>query len=322
MTRPRLIGVLNGSAVVLAVVLSLLAAGRGREGRVRVAQVNPTVQTIEAVTLPDGREALRDAGGAVVPLQRYARIASVSLVADHVLSALCEPERVIAVTGRSKRSPRFGYLHAARASIETLEDLEGILALEPDLLITNHFGDPRYAARLRERGVTLFDLGEMHGMETLIPNIHTIAALIGAPERGARMAARLQRRMAAIARDIPLEGRPSGLFVSKYGKQLFGGTRRTSYHDVIVAAGLRDAAAERYEGWPSLDAEQVLALDPDVLITKEGMGEVICEHPGMQTLRACGAGGRVVELDIHLVDDPGPPMLEMAEALRRAVHGP
>ncbi len=320
MTRGARIGLLNGAAVLLAVVLSLSAAGRGAETHTRVAQVAPTTQAIETLTMPDGSPALRDAGGEVVPLRRYARIASVSLIADHILTEVCEPERVVAVTGRSKRSSHFGHLHGGRAALESLENLESILALEPDLLITNRFGDPRFAARLRERGITLFDLGEMRGLETLIPNIHAVAALAGHPERGARLAERLQRRMRAIARHVPDDARPRGLYLSLYGKQLFGGTRGTSYHDIITHAGLRDAAAERYEGWPALDAEMILALDPEVLITKANMGAPICNHPGMQQLRFCQPGGRIVELDLELVDDPGPPILEMAEILHQAVH--
>ena len=238
-----------------------------------------------------------------------------------MLDALCEPERVVAVSTLSKASARLGYRHASHQGISSPAELEAILALKPDLLIINHFGDPRFAARLRAHGIVVFDLGEMHGLDTLLPNIRTIGALIGAEQRAGDLASTFERRMRAVAADVPSERRPGGLYVSAYGKQLYGGARGTSYHDVPEHAGLHDLAAARYEGWPALDPEQVLVLDPDVLVTKRGMARELCASPGLSALRACRGRARIVELEAELIDDPGLPMLDATEELHARVHG-
>jgi hypothetical protein len=49
---------------------------------------------------------------------------------------------------------------------------------------------------------------------------------------------------------------------------------------------------------------------------------MLCAAPGMQGLRPCSGQGRVAELDADLADDPGVPMLELAETLRQQVYGP
>lgn len=312
----------NAGALLLAVIVSLSVGGATpRKAPRSAASAGADSSLPEVVRTEGGGRALRDATGALVPLKRYERFVSLSLIADHLLWELLEPERLVGVTRRSKESPYFGHRHAGRAGIGSLEELERILALEPDLVVVNRFGDPRFVTRLRERGITVFDLGDIHGLQTLTTHARMLGALAGRPEAGARIAKRLRRRMRAIAADVPPDRRLRAVYVSVYGKQLYGGARGTSYHDILTHAGLVDAAAERYEGWPALGAEQLLALDPNVIVTQQGMAAPLCEHPGMARLRACGDEGQVVELDGHLADDPGPPMLDMAEALHDAVYG-
>jgi iron complex transport system substrate-binding protein len=168
----------------------------------------------------------------------------------------------------------------------------------------------------------------MQGLATLLPDIRAIGALIGAPERAERYATALQRRLARVATAVAARPHPRALYLALYGDRLFGAGRDTSYHDVIMYAGLRDAAAEQgLAGWPELTSEQVLAIAPEVLITRVGMGARVCRHPGLDQLAACRAtsaaaahmaGPPMIELDGALLDDPGPSVLDAAEALYTA----
>jgi iron complex transport system substrate-binding protein len=312
----------NGVALVASMLASVLAAGGlHAPGQVRVEQVAPRARAIEAVVLPGGKRGIRDAAGEIAPLAQYRRIASASVIADHVLWELCEPERLIAVSQRTKESARFGYRHRERGAITSPADLELILALDPDLLFINHFGDPRYVARLREHGIAVFDLGEMRGVETLLPNIRVIGALLGVSERAEALAQAFERRLHAIAPGTAKGDRPRALYLSTYGKQLYGGAAHTSYDDVLRFAGLANVAAPLHRGWPALSPEQVLSLDPDVLVTKRAMGAELCGFPGLELLRPCRGQGRIVELDAELIDDPGLPILDAAEALHAQLGG-
>jgi iron complex transport system substrate-binding protein len=312
----------NAVALIAALATSLLPAVPLRDrSAASVEQIAPRAEALTELALPGGARGIRDASSAIAPLRRYQRIASASLIADHVLWELCEPERVVAVTQGSKHDPRYGYRYQQRAGIESPADLEPILALHPDLLLVNHFADPRYAERLREHGIVVFDLGEMHGLSTLLPSIRVIGKLVGAEQRADELAQHFVQRLDAIARDVPTASRPRALYLAAYGKQLFGGAAGTSYHDVLTYAGLLDVAAPAYSGWPALDAEQVLSMDPEVVVTRKGMTQLLCNAPGLSRLRPCRGEGRFAELDPDLADDPGLPMLELAESLHAQVHG-
>lgn len=312
----RALDLLNVGGVALALGLSLVGTQLGsRASTVRA----PSQETLSLVTERDdrGRAALRDASGVLVPLDDYQRIASGSLIADRVLSDLCEPTRVVAYSEASRANPRTGQRYAGKALLGSRAPLELVLGLKPDLFVVNHLVDAGYIARLRERGIRVFDLGHMRGLDTLLPNIRALGQLIGAPERAERYAHTLQQRMQRLrARGGQ---RPRAMYMGAYGDRLFGGALGTSYHDVLEAAGLRDVAGEAgLEGWPELSGEQVLALAPERIVTRNGMGRVICQRQGLSLLPACADGRGVLELDGVLLDDPGPGMLDAAEALREA----
>jgi iron complex transport system substrate-binding protein len=146
-----------------------------------------------------------------------------------------------------------------------------------------------------------------------------VGELVGHPERADELVHTFQRRLASVSR--PLGGRPrrTALYVAAIGPTLIGGTTGTSYHDVLEAAGLVDAAAGRYKDWPQYTAEQIMAMNPELLITKEGMGNALCVYPGLERLPAC-TPGHVIELPSGMIEDPGLTMLETAERLFEAAY--
>jgi len=264
---------------------------------------------------------LVDHAGVRVPRAEFTRIVSLSSLADELLLDLCEPDRVVAFTSYSTRTHARRYRFHGKPTVEGTEEFEKVLTLHPDLILVSRLGDARPVARMREAGLVVYDLGEMHGLETLVPNIREVAALLGHPERGEEMVATLTARMEAVAADVPRAARRRGLYLGVYGGHLYGGAAGTSFHDVLAAAGLLEAAGA-YREWPEYTPEQLLAIDPEVIVTHDGMRARICEHAGLGSLRACAAPAGVVTVDDALLDDPGPAMLEAAERVRAAVYGP
>ena len=300
------IAMANALALAAALALSVLLAG-APERRARSHDERPEAESPRTLV---------DATGVAVEARAYARIASASSVVDRLLLELCAPTRVIAFTEASAQGPD-AHRFEGRPTIASIDDVERVIALRPELVLVHNVADARRVERLREAGLAVFDLGPLRGRETLEDDIVAVATFCGAPERGARYARTFAQRLDRVAAGVPARGRRSAMYLAVYGDRYFGGTTGTSYHDVLEAAGLRDAAASRYEGWPQYTVEQILELDPDVVITRAGMRAAICEHPVLGRLAACAAD--VVEIDPNLLDAPGPGMLEAAEAIRDAL---
>jgi iron complex transport system substrate-binding protein len=309
---------LNALGLLLALGVATLGAGLRYHDAEPRALGAPGALANLVESLPDGTRALRDARSVLVPLRAYRRIASGTLIADRVLVDLCEPDRIVAFTRYAEKTPS-AHRYAGKPVLGARDDVERVLSLKPELLFVNDLVDQNYVARLREHGVQVFDLGPMRGVVSLLPNIRSIGVLIGAAERAARYENQLQERLRKVALEEAGRPQPRALYLSIYADKLFASGADTSYHDVLGYAGLRAAAAlAGLRGWPELSAERVLMLDPDVLVTRTGMGQLLCRHPGLDQLRVCRGSGRLVELEGALLDDPGPALLEAAEALHAA----
>lgn len=310
------VGLLNVAAAATSLALSVALAipsknVSGSHGGQPVA-----LAAESRIVHQDGRPGLRDAGGHFVPLGDYRRILSTSSASDSLLLALAEPDRIAAFTDYSATKSPQAYRFAGKPTFPGIADVEAALAFEPDLVLINSFGASDRTARLRELGLNVFDLGEMRGVASLLPNIEAVAILLGRPEEGARLARHFARSMAMLAADVPEASRPRGIYVSVFGDSLFGGSTGSSYHDVITAAGVRDAAAGRYTGFPRYTPEDLLELDPELVVTQTGMGRSLCAFPGLDRLRVCDpTRGRIVEIDGTLLGDPSLAMLEAAEEI-------
>jgi ABC-type Fe3+-hydroxamate transport system substrate-binding protein len=270
---------------------------------------------------------LRDAVGHTPARKRFERIASSSSYADELLLALAEPERIVALSGQGYRSETDAFRYGNRPLISGPGDLERLLSLHVDLLLITHFGGQADLARASEGGIEVFDLGDMRGLATLEANIVAVATLLGDPARGERLWRSWSQQLRAIARDIPQAERKDAMYVAIYANKVYGGTRGTSYNDVLTAAGLRDLAADKYRDWPQYDPEQLLSLDPPLIITEGGMGQQLCSHTWLRSLRACAPGQArpyegIFEISRNLMGSAGLGMLDAALELRELVYPP
>jgi iron complex transport system substrate-binding protein len=290
-------------ATLLTALVVLGGRGTAREETPR-ASSGPVVRGAAApLALPD------------VPAGGFQRIVSVTLVGDGILAELAEPGRVVATTTWMDPPHPLAHRLAGLPRVDSVDALERIVALRPDLVLVAGPGDPARVARLRALGVAVVALSADGGAEALAEDVRAVAALLGAPERGDALLAGLSGRRGALARDGVGCGR-SALYVSSVAGAMWGGAAGTSYHDVLGMVGLRDVAtAEGLRGWPQLTVEQLLAWDPEVLLGEDGLRAALCGAGPLAALRACGEGGRVVELPARLASDPGPRRVEAAEAL-------
>jgi len=268
-----------------------------------------------------GDGVLVDASGQRFEPRHYQRIASASPVADELLLELCSPDRIVAFTGYSQRGERNGFRYEGKGTIERITDVEAILALDPDLALVHSLIDPRHVERLREAGIPVFDLGAIEGVPSLWDDIDTLARLLGHPQRGKDLKARLRADLEAIARNVPLNERKRGLYATVVGNRVYGGTTGSSYHDVLTYAGLEDVAAGEYRQWPAYSPEQLLALDPPLIVTATGVGEQLCGLSALGRLQACADGrAGIIEIEPELLSSGALGIVDAARAVHAEVY--
>ena len=274
---------------------------------------------VPALQMNEGAS-VEDATGARIAVRDYVRVVSTSTIADQVLVQLIDPRRLLAVSGHTLRTQPSA-IYGDKIGVERARDIETIIELRPDIVFINNFVDRRHVERFKDAGLNVFDLGPMRGLETLRPNIRQLAAVLGVESRAERLIEKLEMELAEVSTDVGSRERRRALYVGLHGDRLYGGTAGTSFHDVLVGAGLIDIAAEAgYKGWPAYSNEEILSLDPDWIVTNPQSEETLCGHPGFEALSAC-ANGQVRSVATDLLTDPGLGIVDAARAVRNAVYG-
>jgi len=294
----------------LALVAALLAAGAGAwlvHGWRPVVMAGP----LAAAGTVTGHD------GVAVTVQDFRRIVSLVPSWDDAAADLGLLSRFAAISTYSREhSTRRAQLAAVPATIPKASSVEDLLALRPDLVLLSTFGDGGRATKLRAAGITVFNVGDELGIADAERGLHELAELCGDAPRG-EAAARAWRRRLLLVPD-PERPRESACYVGCFAGKLSGGTQGTSFGDVITAVGFTDAAAAHgYTGWPDYRVEDLIAIDPDVIICPLGNAAEIRRLPGAEHLRAV-VHDRLIEVDGGLLAMPGVAILDAAQAVALA----
>lgn len=301
-------------------MMFLLAALVGSAAAV-VIQADPSRESPEVVRVEELEEeipeTLIDPRGREVMTGAYQRIVSLNTVADHLLLNLVEPERLVAFTGYTQESHEEAWRFGKKTVLSKSEYVEQILSLRPDLVVTSQFADEAFMERIREQGVPVFDLGDMRGVSSTLEDIEVLGLLLHVPQRAKALRNSYERELAALLASQPDESRPQGLYLSVLGDSFFGGTKGTSYADLLTYGGVEDLAAQYgYKDWPRYNPEQLLAMNPKLILTQIGMSKAICEHSALSQLDACGSEGHIMELHGRYHADPGLGIVEASQQVQ------
>ena len=179
-------------------------------------------------------------------------------------------------------------------------DLEYIISLEPDIVIASDMimfaGDP--LAALRDLGITVLYIRPSESIAELKEDIRFLAAVLGAEACGediiAEMAEEIEKIQATIA---GISSRRYVYFEISATPFTFGGD--TFLNEMLTIVGGINIFAE-LEGWPSPSLEEVIARNPDVILTStdyidDPVGEIL-GRAGFDTITAVQNG------QVHIID--------------------
>lgn len=206
-------------------------------------------------------------------------------------------------------------------------NFEQIIALKPDVVIMPKMGQREEDARkLEDAGIRTF----VSDAQT-IEGVYESAALLGQLTGKNEEAAALVASMRASFRDIREKsaGKAGGTIyfeVSPLAYGLWTAGSDTFMNEIAEMLGLENAFSD-LSGWQAVSEEQVLARDPDYIVTTAmyfGEGpepvEEVLARPNWVNLKAVKAG-RVFNADSDAITRPGPRLTEAALALHNFVYG-
>ncbi|MDR0842982.1 MAG: cobalamin-binding protein [Acidobacteriota bacterium] len=197
---------------------------------------------------------------------------------------------------------------------------ELILEAEPDLVISSTAGNDRAAVmKLTGLGVPVY-VTAPRSLDEIFQTVEEIGRIIDCEPEAERLVAEMHGRLDAVKRKIADLQPLRGLFITWFDPLLTPG-RPTFENDALTFAGVHSITAVSEEFYPRYSLEQVLAQDPDVILTIEHTGDPLPDFrktPGWRELRAVKAG-RVYFLSEYL-QHPSPLFVDGVEDLAKKLY--
>lgn len=144
-------------------------------------------------------------------------------------------------------------------------DLEKILALKPDLVVTlTESSSPRLVAILEKAGIPVLVL-QTYGFEQIFDAVLKLGATLNVANRAQELVTQLQAGFDKLRTQTKHVERKSALLVIQRHPLIIAG--QTSFmNEVIEAAGARNVSPSASIAYPRLSMEEVLAWQPEVII--------------------------------------------------------
>lgn len=239
------------------------------------------------------------------------RIVSLGPDMTEQLFLLGEERRLVGRTSYCIHPPAAEKIPAVASSVEV--NLEKVVGLRPDVVLTTPLTPKRYTRALEEFGIRVMLFPMPRNFEDLCHSFLRLATLVGKEKEAGRMVAEARQRVTRLSAKVAGQPRPK-VFVQVGAKPLFTMSGGTFVHDYIRLAGGENVGADSGVGY--FDYETVLQRNPDIIlivlmgIQGERERKKWLEFPSLGAVK----NNRIYIVDAYKICSPTPrsfvPMLE------------
>lgn len=205
-------------------------------------------------------------------------------------------------------------------------NIEQILALEPQAIIMSKMAQTVEQVEALEAAGVRVIISDAQDLAGVYDAIAMLGELTGRQEAAAALAEEMQAGFDALREKAEDTGKTVYFEVSPLEWGLWTSGADTFLDELAQIVGLTNAFSD-VTGWAEISQEQVLARDPDYIVTTAayyGEGELpvdeIVAREGWQDLKAV-KNGAVYNADADMTSRPGPRLLDAAQDLFDFVYG-
>lgn len=198
------------------------------------------------------------------------RIVSLSPSNDEILCALVDEKRIAGVSKFSQDAATSYMAEAARRiNVFVDRNAEQVVALRPDLVLAARYTKIDLKALLAETGTPLIVTTDFRNFTDIEANLRLIGQAVGEETRADAVINEMRQKLTAARARLRPEG--AGLRTLYFASGNFSAGAGTSMHEVLTAAGLKNAAAEAgIKGHVKVTPEHVIQINPDVILIATG----------------------------------------------------
>jgi len=198
-------------------------------------------------------------------------------------------------------------------------DVEQIVAARPDVVLLGN--EPRVEERLQSLGLVVFEL-ETETYADIGRNVSVLGAMLGVPQRAARLNGQIGHSVAAVA--AATRARLSGHAPRVYFEvdpAPYGAGPQSFMGQMLGRVGALNILPASLGPFPRLNPEYIVRANPDVILVSAADASQLPHRPGWDRIRAVRQN-RICTFPPDVRDTivrPGPRVAEGFEALSRCL---
>jgi iron complex transport system substrate-binding protein len=266
-----------------------------------------------------------DAGREVTIDDKPETIVSIQASNTEIAFALGLGDKIVGVSDYCNYPPEA--LEKEKVGAQDI-NVELVLTLLPDIaLVTDyHYNThPETLQKFEEAGINVIVVGSASSFKDVYNNIEMIGKATGSETEAKEIISDMKQRFSAIkekAAEAITDKKKVWVEVSP-APDIYTTGKNTFMHEMLESIQAINAA-EEHEGWVKLTEEEIVQLNPDVIITTYGY---YVENPKDQVLAREGwaevpavKNEHVFDVNNDTVTRPGPRLIEGVETLAELIY--
>jgi iron complex transport system substrate-binding protein len=197
-------------------------------------------------------------------------IVSTTVSTDEMTVGLVDASRIVAMS-RFSGDPDVSNVAATARRVNVFVDrnAEQILRLEPDIVLSTRYSKTELKSLMRQAGIPYLELTEFRTLEDVEANIRALGEALGEASRAGSLIDEMKRKLRTAGAGTSAARRTWRALYLVPG-ELTAGTG-TTMDELFRYAGLKNAAAAAgIRGHNAISMEQVLRIDPDLIVIGRG----------------------------------------------------
>jgi iron complex transport system substrate-binding protein len=262
--------------------------------------------------------ACRHDGAAAPPAGEPQRVVSLAPSTTETLIALGLADRIVGVSDycpaltTTPPPARVGGLNNL--------NLEAVMALRPDLVISVQNPGDRTLATLEAHGVPVFT-SDPESLDAVFTSIEQLGDRFRRGEKARALTTALRGRLATVAAAYANDPRRPRVYVEVDLQGPWTVGRNSFVRDAVVAAGGDNLFDDVASAYPMVAAEAVAARDPDWILVLHPNETPFEARGALAKLRAVREGRVITDLDRDALLHSSPRLVDGIEALAKRLHG-
>jgi iron complex transport system substrate-binding protein len=280
--------------------------------------VSPTATT-SPITLTDGL-------GRTVTLEKPAeRVVSLAPSNIEILYAIGAAEQVVGRDEFTNYPVEAMALPSVGGSFGNYSN-ESIVSLQPDLVLAAEINTPEQVQALQDLGVTVFYLSNPTSLEGMYSNLNIVGQLTGRKAEANALIESLKARVEAVTTRVAgISQRPTVFYEldSTDPSAPYTAGAGTFIDLLIGMAGGQNAAGSINTPWAQISIEELLVLNPEVILLGDAAYGVTVESVGQRTgweSISAVVNDRVYPFNDDLASRPGPRLVDGLEEMANLLH--